>query len=458
MMGGAGAVVSGRGWLLLALLVGVFGCGRHEAPLFSGEPYLLVWAGDADGKNADFLAVIDADPTSASYGKVLRTYPMRSRGNAPQWMNGEPRSDRRVFAGGVLTNRTFVLDVRQPLAARLLTVDDAGPNRRFWAPQEIATLPNGHVVVACSDAARFRGEPRELLGAPGGLLELGADGQVVREIPAADADAHGLIIAPYGVAVSTLLDRLVTTNNAHGYAATARGERTPGISVQVWRLEDLKLLKTVVLEAGPRGEENLGPLAPRSLRRKPFVYVNTDLGGALYVSDSVQTAEPAFRLAFDFGPGALGGGAAITPDDRFYVAALAGQNRLVALDLSDPWTPKRVSAVRFDRDPADAGRVRPGRPRGLTLSADGSRVAVSDDTVDAPGYARDGDHRVYMVRLDPATGRLRIDDAFQDEVTGAVGVDFDRTRWPHGETGPARPKGLLFVTPEPPPESGRPSG
>src|SRR5256885_7406096 len=83
------------------------GCARHpETPLFTGESYLVVWAGDADRENADFLAVLDADPTSPSYGKVLRTYPVRSRGNEPHALNGEPRPDRRVFATGLLTDRT----------------------------------------------------------------------------------------------------------------------------------------------------------------------------------------------------------------------------------------------------------------------------------------------------------------------------------------------------------------
>ena len=50
------------------------------------------------------------------------------------------------------------------------------------------------------------------------------------------------------------------------------------------------------------------------------------------------------------------------------------------------------------------------------------------------------------MRIDPGTGRLRLDTAFRDEATGAVGVDFNRTTWPHGATGPARPAGLLFVT------------
>ena len=90
------------------------------------------------------------------------------------------------------------------------------------------------------------------------------------------------------------------------------------------------------------------------------------------------------------------------------------------------------------------------------MSADGARLAVADYTIDVPGYQRDGDRRVYMVRLDRATGHLWFDEGFRDELTGEVGVDFNRQRWPHGDTGPARSHGLAFLTPEPPPpEEGR---
>jgi hypothetical protein len=79
------------------------------------------------------------------------------------------------------------------------------------------------------------------------------------------------------------------------------------------------------------------------------------------------------------------------------------------------------------------------------MSSDGSRVAVTGFTMDAPTYQRDGDHRVVLLRLDTDTGELRVDQSFEDEVTGAPGIDFDRVKWPHGATGPARPRGLLFV-------------
>ena len=435
----------------------LIGCRRgREAPLFTGEPYLAVWAGDADRSNSDFLAILDADPTSATYGKVLRTYPVRSRGNEPHNVNVEPRGDRRLFAGGLLTNRTFVFDLRQPLAGRLVAVDDAGPQRRLWGPHDFVSLPNGRVAVTCVDPARYRGEPVELVTAAGGLLELTADGRPVREIPAPDPAARGLIIAPAGAAAAPPLGRLVTTNRGHGYTALTRGEAMPGISVQIWRLEDLQLLKTVFLEAGARGEENLAPATARFLRREPLVYVNTAQGGALYASDSVQTPVPAFHLVYDFGADALGADAAVTPDDRWYVEALTGRNRLVTLDLADRWHPKLAAALRFDRDPDDANRARAGGPSALAMAADGTRVAVADYTMDVPGYQRDGDRRVYIVRLDPGTGHLWFDEGFRDELTGEVGIDFNRARWPHGDTGPARPHGLAFVTPEPPPpEEGR---
>jgi hypothetical protein len=449
-----------RGWGVVVAMLGLAaGCARKpDVPLFTGEPYLAVWAGDADRQNADFLAVLDADPTSPSYGKVLKTYPVRSRGNEPHAVNDVPRADRRLFASGILTNRTFVFDLRQPLAARLVHVDEPGEGRRLGAPQQYATLPNGRTLVTCADPLHYRGDPRELLGAPGGLVELTADGGFVREVPAADPSARHLILAPSGAAVVAAADRLVTTNAGHGYAATTRGERMPGISVQIWKLSTLELLETVVLQAGPRGEENLGPVTARALRNGATVFVVTDQGGALYVSDSVGTAHPAFRLVHDFGAGALAGDAVVTPDDRFLVVALAGLNRVASLDVADPWHPKVVSTVRLDRDPLDTATARVGGPHGLAMSADGTRIAVSNYTVDVPGMARDGDRRVYVLRLDPSSGRLRIDGAFQDEDTGEVGVGFERAGWPHGGTGAARPTGMLFVTPEPPPAKGRREG
>jgi len=52
-----------------------------------------------------------------------------------------------------------------------------------------------------------------------------------------------------------------------------------------------------------------------------------------------------------------------------------------------------------------------------------------------------------VLRFDEETGALELDERFRDEKTGEVGVSFERAVWPHGETGPARPHGVLFVAP-----------
>lgn len=70
------------------------------------------------------------------------------------------------------------------------------------------------------------------------------------------------------------------------------------------------------------------------------------------------------------------------------------------------------------------------------------RVATSNYFVAATGL--DGDDRICMTLVSPA-GRLTRDRAFRDEHTGEGCVNFDRTSWPHGETGRAHPHGLLFA-------------
>ena len=69
--------------MLVACAVLVTACPgrRGEGPF---EPYLVVWAGDADRKDSDFLAVVNANPSSRKYGHVIATVPVKSRGNEPQ--------------------------------------------------------------------------------------------------------------------------------------------------------------------------------------------------------------------------------------------------------------------------------------------------------------------------------------------------------------------------------------
>jgi DNA-binding beta-propeller fold protein YncE len=167
------------------------------------------------------------------------------------------------------------------------------------------------------------------------------------------------------------------------------------------------------------------------------------------MSDSLSTKGGLFRLVHDFGRDSKPSGAVVTPDGRYYVTALAGRQSVVVLDVRDPWKPRQVSSVRLDRVPMGKGEEdtvsRKGGPGDLAVSANGERIAVANYTVQGPSITIDGDRRVYLLRLDG--GKLRVDTRFRDEDSGEVGVDFNRREWPHGKTGPARPRGVVFVAP-----------
>ena len=49
----------------------------------ASSSYLFIWAGDAEHKASDFLAVIDADPRSAHYGANRRLDPDGQAGTHP---------------------------------------------------------------------------------------------------------------------------------------------------------------------------------------------------------------------------------------------------------------------------------------------------------------------------------------------------------------------------------------
>lgn len=54
--------------------------------------YLAAWTGDEDRADSDFLAIVDVDPSSPDYGRVVATVPVGEQATNP----GEAPGDANV--------------------------------------------------------------------------------------------------------------------------------------------------------------------------------------------------------------------------------------------------------------------------------------------------------------------------------------------------------------------------
>ena len=385
----------------------VLGCGPSGDAVPSADPggseFLFAWVTDSDSVDLNFLAVLDATSESDSYGDVLRTLvvPTSGRTRGHHTEHSMPEGGF-LFANDFGTGKTYVLDVRDPLAPVVAdSFEAAGP---LTSAHSFERLPNGNVL------ATFQNEGQGN-DAPGGLAELGPAGDPLRWGKAADGDRY---VRPYSLAVLPDLDRVVSGS------ADMRGEGDSRV-VQIWRLSDLALLRTIDVpsEWGAAAE-------PRVLSDGQTVLVST-FGCKLIHIDGLDGESPIAELVHDFG----GENCALPIVVRdYWIQAVPAAHGLVALDVSDPHAPREVSRVKLGPD---------DWPHWISLSPDERRIVVT-------GYSGTR-HRIIMVSLDPATAEMSVDLSFGSNSLEEPGVTLDRSEWPHGETGPGDPHGVVFSRP-----------
>jgi hypothetical protein len=80
--------------------------------------YLFLWAGDAEGKASDFLAVIDAAPASPRYGSIVASIPPGTAGTHPHHTELEMPANGHLLANGFRAGRTWLFDLTQPTRPR----------------------------------------------------------------------------------------------------------------------------------------------------------------------------------------------------------------------------------------------------------------------------------------------------------------------------------------------------
>jgi hypothetical protein len=315
-----------------------------------------------------------------------------------------------LLANAFASGRSVLFDLREPLRPRLLS--SFGELDGYMHPHTYVRLPNGHVLATF----QYRGGhgPK---AEGGGLVEVTPRGELIRSSSAMDPAAAEHLIRPYSLVVLTALDRVVTTNTA------MHEEDGDGRTVQVWRLSDLKLLRTVPLPSHPGGAEHLNPGELKLLEDGRTVLVHTFSCG-LYQLDGLETDQPRVRHRFTFNDTEC---AVPLRIGRFWVQTLSKTHALASFDLSDPAQTREVSRLIFDDKQT---------PHWIASDESGRRIVMNSGEY--------GEHRLFIVNFDPKSGKLDLDTRFRDSGSDRPGVSMEGKNWPHGFRGDAYAHGAVF--------------
>ena len=409
-----------RAMIAILLCAGPLQSSAAAAGAHKGH-YLFVFTGDQKSTGNDFLAVIDADPSSPTYGKLVTSVATDQVSVRPHHTEYEMPADGMLFGNDFDAGRTFIFNLNDPLHPTVAAEfnDLAG----YAYPHSFARLSNGHVLASfqyLSGAMPHHGDmmdgAAQRSGAiTGGLVEIDNSGNAVRSASSADPAFADAALQPYSLAVLPAIDRVVSTNSAMQNDGLLRST-----TAQLWRLSDLKLLKTFRLDPG---QQLYGHLSPEEVRVGPdgAVYIQT-LACGLQRLSGLETDKPTSQLVYTF-PGSWCG--VPTFAGKYLVESVPDIHGFIVLDMSEGTRPREVSRLVISPDYA---------AHWTGWDRETGRIVVTS--------GREGD-RAYLLKLDPATGALTIDTAFRDG-DGLPGFNFGRRKWPHGWTGAGKPHGAVF--------------
>ena len=381
--------------------------------------YLFVFVGDQAGKAKDFLAVIDANPDSASYGKLVASVATDQISVQPHHTEYEMSASGMLFANDHKANRTFVFDLRDPLQPKIETSfkDMAG----FAMPHSFLRLPNGHVLASFQQqrSAHDMTAMRDMGGMDGselngGIVEIDDTGKVFRSASSADPAHPDWPLLPYSLMPFPAIDRVLVTDSP-----MMDSHFLQSVTYQLFRLSDLKLLGTYRLDPGPSLS---GHISPEEVRVGPdgAAYIQTVSCGLQRVT-GIDTATPKATLVYQFAGSFCG---VPTIAGHFLVQPVDSIGGYVVLDIANGARPVEVSRLTITPDYAC---------HWTAWDPATNRIVITS--------GKSGD-RLYLLKLDPKSGKLAIDGSFRDS-DGKPGLSMART-WPHGWTGEGKPHGAVF--------------
>ena len=381
----------------------------------------------------DYLAVIDVDSNSPSFGQVVSRLEMPNVGdelhhygwNACSSCHGEPGKSRKyLILPGLTSGRIHIVDVedpRKPKLHKVIEADAITERLNLSTPHTVHCLANGHIMISMLGDAEGNG--------PGGFLLLDEKFEIVGRW---DRDTTGMKFnydfwyqPRHNVMVSSEWGAPKTISNGFQIEDVKAGKY--GHQIHFWDWENRKITQSVDL-----GEAGMIPLEVR-FHHNPdsqHGYVGAALSSAMWhfhkgsdswSADKVIQVDAVETEGWPFPVPGLITDLVLSLDDRWLYFSNWLHGDIRQYDISDPAKPKLVGQVWLGgvigKESNLPQRKLEGGPQMLQLSLDGKRLYVTNslyskwDDQFYPEMAKAGS---YMLQIDCDTemGGLKVHDDF----------------------------------------------
>lgn len=382
-------------------------------------------------KKPDYLATIDADPASASYGKVIHRLPMPNLGdelhhfgwNTCSSCHGDNKAARRyLVVPGLKSGRVHVVDTRDPKAPKLHKVIEPDAIRKqvnLSAPHTVHCLPDGTMMLSMLGDGEGK--------APGGFLLLDANFDIAGRW---EKNAKGMQFnydfwyqPRHNAMISSEWAAPTTYSSGFDPKDVAAGKY--GQRLHMWDWKERTLTQTIDL-----GADGLIPLEVRFLHdpTKASGLVGAALSstlwhfhkaGAKWQADKVVAVDPV-KVGDMPLPGLITD-LVISMDDRYVYFSNWLHGDIRQYDISDPAKPKLAGQVWVGGLLGKAPTVQDvklrGGPQMLQLSLDGKRLYVTNSLLSVwdkqfyPDMVKTGSH-LLQIDCDTEKGGMKINEKF----------------------------------------------
>jgi selenium-binding protein 1 len=398
----------------------------------------------------DFLASVDLDPASKTYGKVVHRLPMPSVGdelhhfgwNACGSCHGE-KQRRYLVVPGLVSSRIHIIDTadpKQPKMHKVIEPREIIEKTKLTAPHTVHCLSDGRIMISMLGNAE--------LGGPGGFLllddafNIAGSWEASREGMRYNYDfwyqpRHNVMVSSEWAAPST-------TRPGFKLEDVKAGKYGHHLNVWDWS-------KRTISQSIDLGEKGMIPLEVRFHHEPASAhgFVGAALSsvmwhyfkdGANWKAEKVIEVESKEVKGWDFPVPGLISDLVVSMDDRWLYFSNWLHGDIRQYDVSDPANPRLTAQLWLGGLLGKArefrGKKLGGGPQMLQLSLDGKRLYVTSslyspwDNQLYPQIAKDGS---YLLQIDCNTekGGMTLNERFH--------VDFGKE-----PDGPARAHEIRF--------------